>query len=266
MPFVIAIAGLKGGVGRTTVVANLAAAIAESGRGVLAIDVDPQDALAGHFATAVSAGGLGGTQSRGEKHHEAGAPGDAEIISFGAMGGESLLALEAKLASDSQWLRRWLGSVIPPGVEIVLLDTPAHKSAFLTRALEVADLVLAVITPDPAAYATLPAFEALVLKTRAGAGSDLGVNYVVNQFDAASSIGRDILSSLHWMFGERLAPVVIHRDEAVPEALGRNRKLVGDAPHSRALADIGELAEWILGLSDEKLPERRPFYVAGSRG
>ena len=46
---IIAIASTKGGVGKTTISANLGMALVRAGRPVVLIDLDPQDALRLHF-------------------------------------------------------------------------------------------------------------------------------------------------------------------------------------------------------------------------
>ncbi len=46
---VVTVVAAKGGVGKTTLAANLASVVAASGRRVLAVDLDPQHALRLHF-------------------------------------------------------------------------------------------------------------------------------------------------------------------------------------------------------------------------
>jgi len=57
MPYVIAIANQKGGVGKTTTAVNLSACLAKSGRRVLVIDVDSQANCTSHFGIDLRAHG-----------------------------------------------------------------------------------------------------------------------------------------------------------------------------------------------------------------
>lgn len=55
MPRVIAVSSQKGGIGKTTMAANLALAWAETGRHVLLVDLDPQFAPTRRFGTSPAA-------------------------------------------------------------------------------------------------------------------------------------------------------------------------------------------------------------------
>jgi cellulose synthase operon protein YhjQ len=237
MAFVVAMVSLKGGTGRTTLCANLASTLTQAGRRVLAVDLDPQNALGAHFGrgpmpeAGIAEGPLEPARTRGE----------AAAVPFG-LPGDRLAAIEQTLRGDAGWLRRRLDAATPPGTELVLLDTPAYRSPWLQGALDVAHLALAVVTADPACYATVPALERLLAGTRhRGAAC-----YLVNQFDAASPVRRDVLAAMHGALPGRVVPALVHADEAVRDALGRQRTLVRDGTASQAGNDLAEVGEWLV--------------------
>jgi cellulose synthase operon protein YhjQ len=245
MTAIVAVASLKGGVGRTTLAANLGSALAQVGHRCAVMDLDPQNALSAHFGRPGVARGLA------DLHYEPGATerrnaiagGDVTCVPFGR--GEEAEAIADCLRADAAWLRRRIAAATPPGCEVVWLDTPAHHSPWLERALELADEVLVVVTPEPACFATLPAMEALLTRTRGSKPSGL---YVVNRADAASGLRRDVGAALRETFGPRVAPIVVHEDETVREALAHQRTLFREESDSQALADVAQLGEWVTSL------------------
>src|ERR1700693_4416869 len=105
---IIAVAGRKGGVGKSTIVGNLAAEFADMGRSVIVLDADPQHSLA-----AWAAQGEGVLSRCVEKVHL----GDAEE-----------LRTQARKAAHK--------------ADIVVIDTPPGMTETLYEAALAADLVL----------------------------------------------------------------------------------------------------------------------------
>ncbi|MFN6955147.1 MAG: ParA family partition ATPase [Acetobacteraceae bacterium] len=116
MAIVIAVAQRKGGAGKSTVAANLAAALAASGQQVGLLDTDPQ-----------------GTLTRWHAEREA------------ALDRAAALAFEA----PSGW--RVPGTLDRMrGLDAVILDTPPHADTDARIAVRAADLVLIPLQPSPA--------------------------------------------------------------------------------------------------------------------
>jgi chromosome partitioning protein len=116
MAFVIAVAQRKGGAGKSTIAANLAAAYAEQGARVALLDIDPQRTLARWDE-------LRGKSARARPLH------------FEAPTGWRLPSVLDRLRRES---------------DVVLLDTAPHDDSDARTAVRAADLVLVPLQPSPA--------------------------------------------------------------------------------------------------------------------
>jgi chromosome partitioning protein len=116
MAFVIAVAQRKGGAGKSTIAANLAAAYAEEGARVALLDIDPQRTLARWDAV------------RGKSAK-------ARPLHFEAPTGWRLPGILDRLRRES---------------DVVLLDTAPHDDSDARTAVRAADLVLVPLQPSAA--------------------------------------------------------------------------------------------------------------------
>lgn len=142
---VYAVASGKGGVGKTTTVANLGAVLAAGGRGTVVVDADlGMGNLAGALGVAVGAGPtvhdvLAGRVTAVEARREGLVglgvlPASDDLDDFGAANPSNLTAL--------------LDGLDGADVEVALVDTSAGLSHDSVEPLRVADEVLLVSTPD----------------------------------------------------------------------------------------------------------------------
>ncbi len=116
MAFVIAVAQRKGGAGKSTIAANLAAAYAERGERVALLDVDPQHSLARW------------DELRGRSRK-------ARPLHFEAPSGWRVPGILDRLRQES---------------DVVLLDTAPHDDTDARVAIRSADLVLVPLQPSAA--------------------------------------------------------------------------------------------------------------------
>jgi cellulose biosynthesis protein BcsQ len=206
--FTVAVVSLVRGVGRTTVAANLAAALGRLGLSTLAVDLDPGDALRSHFAAARAPGAIAVSVT---------------CVPFGAAASAVLDALDAD-------------------PDAFVLDMPAGVSSALEQALGSVDEVVIVVRPDPRSLEAVPATEALLARTRLRMWRRLRARYVVNAFDGRRSADREVLARLRAQLGGRLWPVPIQADEGVRAAHAARRSLEAEVPESQVVADIAGLA------------------------
>ncbi len=243
--FSIAVVSMSGGVGRTTVVANLASALSQNGRRCVAVDLDPQDTLGLHFGQHLEeAAGMSCEDPAAESQQllVARARGGPVVVPFGKLDPAKLAMLEWKMTLERDWLRRRLDQAVPRDTDVLLIDTPAGQRPMVEQALSLCEVALVVLAPNVTSYSTLPAIEELL---EANVSPSCTVRVLVNGFNATRALDGDVMASLRGVLGQRLFPQPVQEDEAVAEALGRLKPLLHEAADSQAAADLAAIAEWI---------------------
>lgn len=247
---VIGVVSMKGGVGKTSTTANLAAAIASKlgpGR-VSVVDLDPQNALHWHFGLEpAAAAGVCEQSVHGSDWRDVVSVSEFGVacLPYGGASETDREAFETLLADKPDWVGACLKNAELDNDAVVLIDTPPGPSVYLKQVFACADLVLIVLLADAGSYATIPAMESW-LDDVLVANPPLGSLYVLNQVDSREPLNRDVAELLHQKLGSRLVPVRIHYDEAVSEALAFQQPVLVYDPHGQASHDLARLAAWAI--------------------
>jgi cellulose synthase operon protein YhjQ len=246
---VISVVSMKGGVGKTSITANLATALANKlgAQRVSAIDLDPQNALKWHFGFVQhELPGLCSAAVTGSQLAEIGLLNHHGIgcTPYGAATEPERIAFELILKQQPDWLRLQIAKAFPRDDQIVLIDTPPGQSVYLSQAFACSDLVLIVLLADGASYATVPAMETF-LEEMIPVNPYLKTLYVINQLDESDPLGKDIFALLRHRLQDRISPLNVSSDEAVREALALQQSVLQYDPHGQANQDFLNLAHWL---------------------
>jgi chromosome partitioning protein len=248
---VIAIANQKGGVGKTTTAVNLGACLAEAGKRVLVVDLDPQ----GNAST-----GLG--VERGDRRPTAYEVlmGDADVREA-VVGTEveglwavpstiDLAGAEIELVSQfsrEARLARALGSVVDD-YDFVLVDCPPSLGLLTVNALTAAD---ELIVPIQCEYYALEGLGQLLRNVRL---VQQNVNprlrltgIVLTMFDPRTRLADQVVAEVRAYFGDRVYDNIIPRSVRLAEAPGFGRPIIRYDPQSKGAAAYRALAREVLG-------------------
>lgn len=244
---------LKGGVGRTTVAANIGMGLQSANRRVLLVDADPQNALGLHAGMDVgerfglARDGISATHvndyiaSFGDRAHTV-----VPHLPFGHCTRQEGNELERQILKNPEWFKTRLRDRVPVDIDVVVVDAAPGTGALSQQALAVADLVVVVLQPDAASYVTVP-----TIGEFATGLADVPRAYLINGLDTRLPLHRDVRAALADALGPACLPWAIPYEPALGEALAKRKTLAEYAPDSHVLQDFHEVSKWII----RSLPE-----------
>jgi chromosome partitioning protein len=204
---VVAIAGRKGGIGKSTIAGNLAGEFSALDRTVLALDTDPQHSLA----------------------------------AWSAQGDGILSRCVEKLNQGSAAELRARVNAVHKSVDIVLIDTPPGLPEIAYQAMLLADLVLLPCGPSPLDLFPMKETLAMALRARAQRRSKKPrIRLVPSRVLKNTHLGRELSSSLEAL-GKKVLPGIGQRI-VLAEAVTSGLTVREHAPTSAACAEFEELA------------------------
>jgi chromosome partitioning protein len=203
---IIAVAGRKGGIGKSTIAGNLAAEFVRKGRSVIALDADPQHSLA-----------------------------------TWAEQGEGILSRCVERVADIGKLRAGAHAA-EKHVDLVIIDTPPGMPETTYQAAMAADLMLLPCGPSPLDLFALREALSLSLKARAERRSKKPrIRLVPSKVLMSSKLSRGLESSLKDM-GKKVLPAIGQR-VVVAEAVATGLTVSEYAPNSPAHEEFRALAK-----------------------
>jgi len=215
---IVACLNLKGGVGKTTIAINLAAAIGEKKKRTLIVDLDPQRSAA-RWASRAKEGDSPYFDLRRDVH-----------------------AVESKSA---RVVKEELERLSRQEADVIVLDCPPELEDRSLVAAMLAELVLIPTTPSPLDLWAAQAAVNTVRDARAVRETELpAVALVPSRLVSTTVLARELPESLEGL-GEPVAPGISQRVALVEAAVAS--KTIGDyALHSASHREFLALAAYVL--------------------
>jgi chromosome partitioning protein len=253
----IAVINQKGGTGKTTTTVNLAAGLAEQGRRVLVIDLDPQASASGWLGVSDGSTDLlelltGDTRITGIIRNTSN-PGVSVVPASKHLAGAEL-ALAANPAGGSTALRRKLKD-LPSGYDYVLFDCPPSLGFLGTNALTAAWEVIIPVEARVMSLSGLARLLEMIETIREGLNHPIEIaGIVVCRVDTRTRHAREVIEKLRETFPGKVFTTMIRENIKLGEAPSFAQPITAYDSSSNGAADYRALALEVIAQEPNYIP------------
>jgi len=249
MPYIIVISNEKGGVAKTTTTFSLGAALVETGKKVLLVDLDPQ----GNLTLA------NGLEPGDTKFHVAEILLDDLNVQAAILNTKTpnldIIPSNPRIADAEQFLpvhadytQKLKNALISKNLnyDYIILDCPPSMGVVTTNALAAADLL---VIPTQAEYFSAYALRdmmALIRQIRKEANPGLAYRILITMLDQRNRTHRTIRDQLQQTFGTGLFETVIEVDTRLRESPIIGIPITKYRPNSRGSLQYRVLAQELM--------------------
>ena len=251
MSKVISISQHKGGTGKTITCVNLGAALAELGKSVLLVDLDPQASLS--ISMGINPVDL--THSMHDVLGNQAFPME-RIIKNSQLPRLSIAPSDINLAVVEMQLASSIGrekvlhkKLIPikGKFDYVLLDSPPSLGLFAVNALAAANSVIIPIQCHPLSLYGVKHLLQVINTVKEELNEDLAIEGVLlTMFDRRTRLSRDVAEQVRSAFKELVFDTIIYQRVKLAEGAIQGSPVTSYAPSSEGATDYRNLAEEFL--------------------
>ncbi len=221
---ILSFANNKGGTGKTTSCVNLAAGLAQSGKRVLLVDVDPQGSATISFGFEKSKllYTVYDVLAQSRKVDEVMLETRVENLSL-VPSNIDLAGAEIELSSipGREFVLREALAVAKRKYDAILIDCPPNIGILTVNAIVACDLMMVPVQCEYYSMEGLPTLLRFIRMVKSRAKTDFDYNILLTMYDKRTGLSKQIAKQLKEKFGDHVLSIVIPRSVRMAEAPSR---------------------------------------------
>ncbi|QQS60182.1 ParA family protein [Candidatus Falkowbacteria bacterium] len=256
MALIISIVNQKGGVGKTTTAVNLAAYLAQSGKHVLLVDIDPQanatsglgidhkQLEAGVYEAIIGAKELSSVLKRTLQDRLTVAPSTMALAGAG---------IELVSVPDRESRLSMILEKVRDDYDYIIIDGPPSLGLLTINSLVAADEILIPVQSEYYALEGLGQLLHTISLVQNNLKPSLGImGAVITMFDKRNRLSTSVLNELYQYFPNRIFRSVIPRSVKLAESPSYGRSILHYDPSSKGGRAYEKLALEVINATKER--------------